>query len=400
MPLHYLVRRRYARLAVAGIFLVHWASAFWVLPSSSIIPSIQTRNRFITSSRQHSSHLLFAVKENVLSTKETVATTTKTTAANTAIAVFVEPDYMVYDTVNGTDLAVLYNFLGRPRNILALSLMAVGVAVTAWNLMGQYSGNSYLILEALVFGLAVVNGIVDGFDSLHPNKDPRRGVSPNLRCGVVDDAVLHAYAALYTLGTVWLGVRTSSLCPGFLPYVDKLMGPMAASIFIFSLVAPIMTLVYHYTDGKFGVSPIRAVVNLARQRQQQPQQSSSQDETIIPTLSETEVLRATSLLAIGVVGCIYTPMVLSLVMKDPNWWTLVCDKYPGQSIVEPSTAMFGILATQASMLSHRAAKAGVAPVRVIVPLFTWVCLLLAVLPCACLLYWLSDSITFFELYSM
>ncbi len=73
--------------------------------------------------------------------------------------------------------------------------------------------------------------------------------------------------------------------------------------------------------------------------------------------------------------------------------------YPEQGLLESSTALFGIFATQASMVAHASAKAGVAPLRGVVPAFAGVCAVLTIIPCACALFWLDDS-TFFAHYAM
>jgi hypothetical protein len=124
------------------------------------------------------------------------------------------------------------------------------------------------------------------------------------------------------------------------------------------------------------------------------------DSAPIPPLSETELLQARGLLAIGIIGCIYAPEVLAFLILGQDWWIRVIDHFPSQPILESSTALFGIVATQASMMSHRAGKAGVAPFTQIVPAFAFLCFLLAILPCGAAFYWLHKEISFWEFYKV
>ena len=104
------------------------------------------------------------------------------------------------------------------------------------------------------------------------------------------------------------------------------------------------------------------------------------------------------LLAIGVIGCVFAPDAVSFALGSQEWWGRVTALHPSQAYLESSTALYGVLATQASMIAHRAAKTGVATLDSIVPSFAAVCFVLAVVPCACALYWLGGDISFFSFY--
>lgn len=302
----------------------------------------------------------------------------------------VMPDYLIVDSEGLMDRPSLAAFLQRPRERVALLLMMTAAAVSLSNIVGNYD-DSYLVLQAISVVLGLFNAGVDLRASLPPyDKPPTNGVSPNIRSGVVDDALLNVYSGVYTGCVCWLALRTSLFCPAGLPMLDRFLGLPALGIFLFSLVAPLFTLVHHHT-GLFGES-LQTMVGLARQRDSR--------EMILPPLSDTEILRARGLLAIGIIGCIYSPEVVAFLALGDDWWTRVGETFPGQPVIESSTALFGIFATQASMISHRAGKAGVAQFSFIVPAFATVCLLLAVFPCVAAFYWLGDSISFMEFYSL
>ena len=126
----------------------------------------------------------------------------------------------------------------------------------------------------------------------------------------------------------------------------------------------------------------------------------SQQDDALPTLTDTELLRAKSLIAVGVVGCLFAPIAVKFALADPDWWTRVLVSFPAQGILESSTALFGVFATQASMVGHTdAAKSGV-PFRIVAPAFAVVCFVLAIVPCARSLYWLENDISFFSQYAL
>lgn len=311
-------------------------------------------------------------------------------AANTGNDL-VMPDYLIMDSEDITNRPAIVDILGRPRNILPCALLAVGTILSVLSVTGNYN-DSYLTCLIAGSGLGLASALLDLQDSLPPygSNTPTESVSPNVRRGVVDDAVVHAYSGIYTACASWLVIRSSYACPSWWIPFDSVVGPLASAIFVFSLAAPALTLLYE-TLG-IGENVVQFLVGIVRR----------QDYKIrdLPSFSETELLRANGLLAIGVVGCVYTPLVLSFCLLGQDWWTRVLDVYPGQAWVEPSTAFCGVVATQASMIGHRMGKAGAAPFSVIVPAFAVVVLLLAILPCVAVFYWLGDTISLFEYYSL
>ena len=191
--------------------------------------------------------------------------------------------------------------------------------------------------------------------------------------------------------TSWLALlRTSLVCSSEVTALDCVVGSLALGIFLFSLLCPVFTLLYHY-NGVLA-DTLQSMVGLARQ--------TATGQVPVEPLSDTELLRARGLLAIGIIGCVNTPIVCLFLILGQDWWIRVAASFPSQPLLESTTALFGTYATEANMISHRAGKAGVALFSDLVPAFSQVCLLLAVFPCAVALYWLGEEISFVELYSV
>jgi hypothetical protein len=320
--------------------------------------------------------------------------------------VLLQPDdYAITDSQDLVDRPSAVDFFMEPRNAVALLLMIAGTTFSFTNVLGNYDSDSYPTLEAVSIGLGAVNALYDYQLSLPPytaqstpTVQSSTFVSPNVRLGVVDDALLHLYSGVYTGCACWLALRTSLLpAPSWVPALDWFIGPLALEIFAFSLACPVLTLIYHETQAEWSASAIRFMVNFARQQSSDEQDVKALD---LSSLSETELLRARALLAIGVVGCIYAPEVISFLSLGQQWWVRVYHAYPAQPTLESSTALFGVFATQASMVAHRAGKAGVGTFSDLVPAFSAVCLMLTILPCAAALYWLGNDISFFDFYSV
>ena len=295
----------------------------------------------------------------------------------------IEPDYLITDSIEKLDRPTFYDFLSTPRNALGMSLMVVGTAVALFNVLGIYD-DSYLQLEIVSVILGFANAAAD-FRASPPNQ-----ISPNIRTGAVDDALVHWYAATYTASATWLALRTSFACPSLLTTFDPLLATMALGIFIFSLACPVLTLMHHFSI-RLPVGTMRSLVGIARFPQEIP------DPT--PILTPTELLRAQSLLVVGIVGCVFAPETLTMSLRGQEWWHRVGDLHPNQPWMESSTALFALFATQASMIAHRAGKAGVAPFQVICPIFAGVCIVLTIAPCVSALHWLGSGISFWGFYT-
>lgn len=299
-------------------------------------------------------------------------------------------DFGVTDSLDVPDYVrpSLAESVANPRDLLALALLACGSSVAYHNIFGIY-GQSYEFWQRLAILLGVINSA-----SVAAQLQTSYMISKRPRLGVVDDAALHLYAGLYSGAASWLALRTSTFCPPWLIPLDRVLPCLAAAIFAYSLAAPAVTLYdnMQQSSDEDGVTTLSsAMVRAARG-----------SAVSVPTsLSETELFRANGLLFIGVLGCVFVPACLAFALKGDDWWQRVGELHSKQRLLESTDALFALFATEASMIATRAANAGVAPYKKTVPVFAAVCLLLALVPCACSLWWLGggDDISFFSFYS-
>ena len=269
-------------------------------------------------------------------------------------------DYLVTDSLDLAERPSLVAALSNPRDALALALLAVGLRVSVANAVGAYD-EAYVDFEVASVGLGAASAaaaaaqIAVGYN-----------IQPARRRGIVDDATVTAFAGAYSLAVSWLALRASAACPPGLGAFDGVLGPAAVAVFAYGLVAPPLTLL----DAS---GPA-------------------------PELSATETLRARGLVAIGALGAVFIPDCVAFALGSDAWWDRVAALHASQRTLESSTSLFALFATEASMVAHRAGKAGVAPFEAIVPAFVVVCFVLAVAPCAAALYWLGNDVSFFSFY--
>mmetsp|Transcript_34917 Transcript_34917/g.51165 ORF Transcript_34917/g.51165 Transcript_34917/m.51165 type:complete len:276 (+) Transcript_34917:271-1098(+) len=271
-------------------------------------------------------------------------------------------------------------------------LLAVGTGLSYENALGRYD-EDYLLLEKLSIGLGALS-----FVAAMLQIKVGYQVSARPRRGVIDDAVMNAYAGCYSLAVSWLAWRASPFCPTALEQLDGIVPWLASLVFLFSLVAPIMTLVENDVDDEYSSSWSKVMTKAIRQS---PFSSSSKEnDCIVPSsLSENELFRTQGMLAIGVLGCVFVPDCISFALGGSSgWWDRVTALHPSQRILESSTTLFALYATEASMIATRCARKGVAPYRFCVPAFAVVCALLALVPCACCLFYLGGDVSFFSFY--
>ncbi len=307
------------------------------------------------------------------------------------------PDYLITDSNELSERPSLFSALLNPRDILASTVVFVGTIVSIFNILGVYDEN-YLTLEAWAIGL----GILSSFAHLI-QINTGYFISPNIRRGIVDDAAVNLYAALYTGAASWLALRTSSICPNVLKMdlIDKVFASLSIIVFLYSLLGPVITLIGNPgTDDSIAYKVSQAIVQSARSTDEIEKQMSSESdvELNLPILTPTEVMRARGLLFIGILGCVFTPDALSFILGGQDWWGRVSVVHPSQQTLESSTSLFAIFATESSMIAHRVGKQGAVNYSLLVPAFGGVCLLLAVVPCICALYWLGNDISFFSFY--
>jgi len=332
------------------------------------------------------------------------------------------PDYLITDSIDLPDdkRPTILEALSNPREALSTTVMAIGTSISFFNVVGIYD-DTYLLLESC----AITLGILSSLAHLLQIKTGYL-ISTNIRRGIVDDAAINLYAALYSFAVSWLALRTSKICPDLLTLkgADVLLASFSIGIFVYSLVAPVLTLLADSTsplddddddiqkgqlengsknDNTSGNIPYQLSQSMVSfSRTEESIKAISLDGTsrnfILPPLSDTELLRARGLLFIGILGCTFAPEALSFLLGGQDWWGRVTENYPSQQTQESSTALFALFATESSMIAHRVGKVGVAKYEVIVPVFAGVCAVLAVVPCVCSLHWLGDDISFFSFY--
>jgi len=168
------------------------------------------------------------------------------------------------------------------------------------------------------------------------------------------------------------------------------------------LVAPLVTLYEHFDAGGAGGGDGAGRLSETMVRASRVLAPLPQDQVVPSQLSDTELFRVKGLVFIGVLGCVFAPACLAFAFNGgQEWWGRVCELHPKQRLLESTDALFALFATEASMTCTRAASAGVAPYRKAVPVFAAVCFVLALVPCACSLWWLggNNDISFFSFYT-
>jgi hypothetical protein len=291
-------------------------------------------------------------------------------------------DYLITDSTYLPDESrpSILAALSNPRDIVALPSILVGIIISFYNIFGTYN-ESYQHLEILAIGLGFLSTIAYLVELLLGYN-----ISPNIRCGIVDDAAVTVYAAMYTGAVSWLALRTCDLSPVWLQQWDGILPIVSVGVFAYSLLAPYLTLF----TARDGIGS-KAIVSISRNER-------VGDESM-PELSPTELLRARGLLAIGCLGCVFAPDALTFALEGQEWWDRVHDLHPSQRYLESSTALFALFSVEASMISHRVGKTGAACYKDIVPTFGLLCLVLTIVPCVCALHWLGNDISFFSFYN-
>ena len=155
-----------------------------------------------------------------------------------------EPDYLITDCIDIDNRPSFLDLAQRPSIQLRLLLLIVGIGISLSNVIEKYN-NVYIFLETVAILLGLLTAALDYVASIPPYAAPTETVSPNIRCGTADDAVIHLYASIYTAAATWLALRVSSFRPSWLPPIDPVFGLLAAAIFLFSLLAPMLTLLHH-----------------------------------------------------------------------------------------------------------------------------------------------------------
>ena len=295
-------------------------------------------------------------------------------------------DYLITDSkfLGPSERPSIVQALSTPRDMLSLLISSVGVVISYYNIEGVYD-STYIQVESVAIGLGFLS-----FVAYVLQLQTGYLISNNVRRGIVDDASVNLFSAFYTAAVSWLALRTSEQCPEWLIQGDGVLPWFCVGVFAFSLLAPLVTLLAA-RDASGG--PVEWITVLARGKG-----GSKNEKDEIPALSEVELLRARGMLAIGCVACVFAPDAVAFALGGQEWWDRVNSLYPSQRLQESSTSLFALFANEASMLSHRAGKAGVTTYQNIVPTFAVVCFILAIIPCVCSLYWLGEGVSFFSFY--
>lgn len=324
-------------------------------------------------------------------------------------------DYLITDSLSlsSSERPSIFEAISNPRDIIALPLILVGVIISGFNISGTYN-SLYIQLESFAIDLGFISVLAYLIQILIGYN-----ISPNIRRGIIDDATVNLYAALYTGAVSWLALRTSEACPIWLSTstMDSILPIASIGVFVFSLLAPFFTLagdLFHNVhddstariNGTVAVPVYQSMVKFSRSIRWDERDGNEIDPLRVPStpfqfppeLSPTELLRARGLLAIGVLGCIFTPDALSFALGGQEWWGRVTELHPSQKTLESSTSLFALFAVEASMISHRVGKTGAACYRDIVPAFVVVCSVLAIVPCICAIHWLGDDVSYFSFY--
>ena len=281
-----------------------------------------------------------------------------------------ENDYLVLDSLNipNEERPSLIEALQNPRDALALLLLVpLGGSVSICNIFGVYTDQYDSLVEASAW-LGILSGLAAFLQIANNYK-----ITNHSRRLLVNDDAVNVYAGLYALAVSWLALRTGNHCPEWLASdtnsVALFLPWLCIGIFLGSAIVPTITL---WNPG-----------NILKDT---------------PALTDTELLRARGLLAIGILASVFAPDCLAFALGGSGWWDRVSDIHVSQRTLESSTSLFALYANEASMISHRCGREGVAPFRLIVPVFAAVCLLFAIFPCMAALYWLGNDVSFFSFY--
>eukprot|EP00613_Pedinella_sp_CCMP2098_P050319 CAMPEP_0171821008 /NCGR_PEP_ID=MMETSP0992-20121227/3084_1 /TAXON_ID=483369 /ORGANISM="non described non described, Strain CCMP2098" /LENGTH=367 /DNA_ID=CAMNT_0012435463 /DNA_START=72 /DNA_END=1176 /DNA_ORIENTATION=+ len=300
-------------------------------------------------------------------------------------------DFGVTDSLAVPDDArpTLLEASSNPRDALAVLLLGCGCAVGVHNVLGMY-GPSYALAQGLSVALGFLNAL-----ALVPD------------CGAAKDGHRRRRCAD--------GLRRALLCSRQLARAEDLDDLPALARFrghrasvgrrggICLLVGgAVVTLYEHFDAGGAGGGDGAGRLSETMVRASRVLAPLPQDQVVPSQLSDTELFRVKGLVFIGVLGCVFAPACLAFAFNGgQEWWGRVCELHPKQRLLESTDALFALFATEASMTCTRAASAGVAPYRKAVPVFAAVCFVLALVPCACSLWWLggNNDISFFSFYT-
>ena len=262
---------------------------------------------------------------------------------------------MLEDTLDASERPSVLQVI-EPRDGLTLAFLAHGAYVSALNVQGNYEG-----YEQNAIGVAVLLGAASAAWSFALLAAPGK-IKEDNRPGFARERTILLYTSGYLAGVMWLTLRLSPLCPASLVPLDPALCVISIAIYLYGMVSPVRTVLDHWSE-----------------------------------LTPTEQLRMKGMVASGAVGAVFVLNTGALLLHGAGWWQQVLELYPGQSILEPSTALFGAYAVEAGMLVHRAARKGLVTFQWAVPFYGYLVLpMLTLLPMGCLFWYKQAEVSFWS----
>ena len=254
--------------------------------------------------------------------------------------------------------------LFEPRDAISLAYLSFGVGFTAINCVGAYGRYDEVCGAALAIGCVSAAAICA--DAVDPPPCPAID-GP----GYVDRRTISRFGAAYMLGAMWVCWRTGPFWPadagGALAAADPLLCLAAAAAFVYGLVAPTASLL-----------------------------SAAEREFLTP---DRQNLLVGSVVQ-NVIGATFLPVVLCLAFRGEPWWLEVHERWPYQTLLEPSTSTFAGLCVDGGLLLLRlAARERLSWTQVVVGGVS-TSVVLAVVPCACFLAYNDGLFDWWSLYSI
>lgn len=278
-----------------------------------------------------------------------------TRRARSAVAIVDGNKNMLEDTLDASERPSVLKAI-EPRDGLTLAFLAHGAYVSALNVLGNYAG-----YETSAIGIAVLLGAASAAWSFALLAAPGK-IKEDNRPGFARERTILLYTSCYLAGVMWLTLRLSPLCPASLVPLDVPLCVASIAVYLYGMVGPVRTVLDHW-----------------------------------PELTPTEQLRMKGMVASGAVGAVFVLNTGALLVHGADWWEDVLELYPGQSILEPSTALFGAYAVEAGMLLHRAARKGLVTFQWAVPVYGLAVLpVLTLLPMGCLFWYKQAEVSFWS----
>jgi hypothetical protein len=259
-----------------------------------------------------------------------------------------------------------------PRDAVSLVYLGYGMVFTAVNVVGAYDDYETVVLVALLLGTASALAMVG--DALDPPPLPAIDAAE----GYVSRRTITRFGAAYMVAAMWVCFRTS---PSFAALVDARALAGAPGLHALDVAANLLAAAVF----AWGVAaPVAGALA--------PPSS--------PPRTATQTLLLRGSIAQNVIGCTFLPVVLAMALRGPLWWDAVHERWPLQTLLEPSTSTFAGLSVDAGLLFLRLAARGRLTWPQVVTLGVSSSVALAVVPCAAFLAYNDGLFDWFSLYSI